>query len=1133
MMVASTVSVVSSYSQKRKPTLPPIESIHPSTSSFSSDYYTTQKPHNILPQTELSHMSSYPQAPPRTQQLSPLAAKDSSASDPQKPISTSETSSPKYFTGNQYQSEPPRYYSASNTTGEYSSSPITPTYSSAHSQQRKSQNFIPSATMPFQLPPPSAISAPSHRQHLQQQQQQPPPPPPPHQQRPEMVSTPSGQPKYFSNYSYEQNFESQNRVRNLAEQQPLGYHLSHQAHHQIAAPYQQHSQGHHPSQQPIGIPLTHAPQPQPQPQQHQQQPQQPQQQPPQRQQITHSFSLNNNQPPSQVPGHNYQHMANEPRQYAAVGVPRAGSPGINSRVYVSSQQPPYYPRQQSTSSISSQGPMGHHSTLSLTHHSAPNQPVLQIPSQMMQQVPVGGAESIHLPPYGVPHAHHLNYYSHQKDSESFDRHQEFEELSVASKKQKRTKRACDLCNQKRTKCDGASPTCNQCLRTNSVCSYLRQEKKRGRASEKYPKIIIRRKPTKRQRLLDKLTIIPSSGNNNNNNASNDQSANIASPSSVNMDLTPSSNNINSASITKLPGFNEIADKSLAGGNISPKHYIYGGNNNSPSSISRNQQISRNEIDSETLNKRNEQQRQIRYEEYLKSYNCRYACVELVSDQLFQYNIPLELACDAFEYYFTNSYMKIIIPSTAISKDYKSKMKPSLILAIILHPLIYDNEVSQKLKDKPYIADAFFNHVYQLLENSTKYEFDDIVAYCFLTDSMSYFKKDIDSISLTSCCVKAIDLAKKLQIHKVEEANDLNEIEKEQRRRVWWYLNLINNLSVLCLKSRRELYLNDLRDVYEPLDDDLYFSLALNDLDDNKMKNLVISKSNRTKGFNLSTLELKHGFYGINYSFSIFLSLCNDLNTYIDKSLTEEATRAGKESIQVLTRLEKNIDTKLSGAENAFTKFFVNSSYHIVKRICDTNERWDPQTVFTRAENSNVIIGKDVKSDDTSNSSDQSDVKSSHIEIGEDKRSGNADDNTNDITRLIEACEAFSSLSKIDTSFNHQTWVCCIVAFAISIELIAYLDSLSEYISSSDDKRNILLRLKYYGGLFSKAYDKLSRSHCNLDYLTITSKALKDSLKDVDNLMILNDYAPTVNKNKQKRKFLISAFNWRDGSGLMR
>lgn len=271
--------------------------------------------------------------------------------------------------------------------------------------------------------------------------------------------------------------------------------------------------------------------------------------------------------------------------------------------------------------------------------------------------------------------------------------------------------------------------------------------------------------------------------------------------------------------------------------------------------------------------------------------------------------------------------------------------------------------------------------------------------------------------------------------------------------------------------------------------------------------------------------MKNGFYGINYSFSIFLSLLNDLNTDIGKSSKDEAAQTREELIQILTRLEKNIDTKLSGAENAFTKFFINSSYHIVKNICDTNESWDPQAVFTRAENSSVIIGTGVKSADNKG-------RSNEKENGEGKGENIGNSNTNDITRLIEACEAFSLLSKKDTTFNHQTWVCCILAFSISIELIAYLDSLSEYILS-EDKRNILLRLKYYGGLFSKAYDKLSASHCNLDYLTITSKALKDSLKDVDNLMILNDYTPTVNKNKQKRKNLISAFDWRDGSGLMR
>ncbi|CDK29060.1 unnamed protein product [Kuraishia capsulata CBS 1993] len=63
---------------------------------------------------------------------------------------------------------------------------------------------------------------------------------------------------------------------------------------------------------------------------------------------------------------------------------------------------------------------------------------------------------------------------------------------------KRTKRACDLCNQKRVKCDGELPVCRQCQRSGSICSYNREEKKRGRASARYPKTIIRRKPTKRE-----------------------------------------------------------------------------------------------------------------------------------------------------------------------------------------------------------------------------------------------------------------------------------------------------------------------------------------------------------------------------------------------------------------------------------------------------------------------------------------------------------------------------------------------------------------------------------------------------------------------------------------------------------
>ncbi|GMF75455.1 unnamed protein product [[Candida] boidinii] len=241
-------------------------------------------------------------------------------------------------------------------------------------------------------------------------------------------------------------------------------------------------------------------------------------------------------------------MASEPRKYVAVPLPRAGSPDINSRVYTFPQPPPYYPRQPSISLIPPQGPISYNSTPSPHLHLVPNQPVYQIPSQSMQQVPVEDGENVHLPPYGVTHSHHSHYYAHQEDVGTFESHQEIEGVSDDSKKQRRTKRACDLCNRKRTKCDGAFPTCNKCSRSNSACSYLRQKKRRGRASEKYPKIIIRRKPTKRQRVSDNLNIIPC-GNNN----SNYESANSVSPSSVSMDLNPSCD-ADPASTMNLSGF---------------------------------------------------------------------------------------------------------------------------------------------------------------------------------------------------------------------------------------------------------------------------------------------------------------------------------------------------------------------------------------------------------------------------------------------------------------------------------------------------------------------------------------------------------------------------------------------------
>ncbi|CAK7265831.1 hypothetical protein SEPCBS119000_001719 [Sporothrix epigloea] len=55
--------------------------------------------------------------------------------------------------------------------------------------------------------------------------------------------------------------------------------------------------------------------------------------------------------------------------------------------------------------------------------------------------------------------------------------------SVAGSVRRRISRACDQCNQLRTKCDGQHP-CAHCIEFRLGCEYIRQHKKRGKASRK-------------------------------------------------------------------------------------------------------------------------------------------------------------------------------------------------------------------------------------------------------------------------------------------------------------------------------------------------------------------------------------------------------------------------------------------------------------------------------------------------------------------------------------------------------------------------------------------------------------------------------------------------------------------------
>ncbi|KAJ3195815.1 hypothetical protein HK101_010987 [Irineochytrium annulatum] len=52
-------------------------------------------------------------------------------------------------------------------------------------------------------------------------------------------------------------------------------------------------------------------------------------------------------------------------------------------------------------------------------------------------------------------------------------------MDEAALKRKRITQACDACNKKKVKCDGQKPTCNNCQKSSSSCSYSRGAKKRG------------------------------------------------------------------------------------------------------------------------------------------------------------------------------------------------------------------------------------------------------------------------------------------------------------------------------------------------------------------------------------------------------------------------------------------------------------------------------------------------------------------------------------------------------------------------------------------------------------------------------------------------------------------------------
>ncbi|GAB7362717.1 hypothetical protein MBLNU230_g3023t1 [Neophaeotheca triangularis] len=104
-------------------------------------------------------------------------------------------------------------------------------------------------------------------------------------------------------------------------------------------------------------------------------------------------------------------------------------------------------------------------------------------------------EALHpsFPPQLKPGSHSMDRHQHQQHHPQYQQPQQSPQqkpqisTSQASNAgqpvRRRISRACDQCNQLRTKCDGKTP-CAHCVEFGLTCEYVRERKKRGKASRK-------------------------------------------------------------------------------------------------------------------------------------------------------------------------------------------------------------------------------------------------------------------------------------------------------------------------------------------------------------------------------------------------------------------------------------------------------------------------------------------------------------------------------------------------------------------------------------------------------------------------------------------------------------------------
>ncbi|KAF7714651.1 Xylanolytic and cellulolytic transcriptional activator, partial [Penicillium ucsense] len=117
--------------------------------------------------------------------------------------------------------------------------------------------------------------------------------------------------------------------------------------------------------------------------------------------------------------------------------------------------------------------------LQLARQASASNPPIDVESK-----PIHENESIEPQSYRETNGNHpMGRAASQSHDSLVDARSAIRKNSSTSAVRRRISRACDQCNQLRTKCDGQQP-CAHCIEFGLSCEYARERKKRGKASKK-------------------------------------------------------------------------------------------------------------------------------------------------------------------------------------------------------------------------------------------------------------------------------------------------------------------------------------------------------------------------------------------------------------------------------------------------------------------------------------------------------------------------------------------------------------------------------------------------------------------------------------------------------------------------